>query len=64
MKNYILTFVLAVFVVLVAFSLKQKLTSATPAQGNTQVMALGSFPPPLPPAVNLGSFPPPLPPTR
>lgn len=65
MKNYTLTFLLAVLVVLTSVMLRKSFAGATPMsnQGSTLV-AIGPAPVPLPPSVAaIGPAPVPLPPS-
>lgn len=64
MKNYILTFVLAVLVVLASVSLRKAIAANGPASTNAaSLVAIGPEPVPLPPpSVAIGPEPVPLPP--
>ena len=64
MKNYTLTFLLAVLVVLTSVMLRKSFAEATPVSGATNTLvAIGPAPMPLPPHVaSIGPAPMPLPP--
>jgi hypothetical protein len=66
MKNYILTFLLAVLVVLVSVSLRRAVAATNISANNpAALVAIGPGPVPLPPTkVAIGPGPVPLPPTK
>jgi|GEM_PF-642178 len=65
MKNYILTFVLAVLVVLTSVSLRRVFaTNGTTSNDAATLVAIGPAPAPIPPSVSaIGPAPAPIPPS-
>lgn len=63
MKSYILTFLLAVLVVMASVSLRRMFASNQPVPNNaTSLVAIGPGPMPFPPKVAIGPGPMPFPP--
>ncbi len=63
MKNYVLTFLLALLVVLAAVTIRRSLLGTTPSVGpGPTLVSMGGDPVPIPPMVSMGGDPVPIPP--